>query len=119
MQLREYNKVVGRGMRLDVFYMLWDGEWWACQKDGHQLEFCGEYYRKICEAEFVGNEGARVLGYLKVDIYRNHIPLRYAFRVVKDLLMAGYVLQNIPPVRDLHYRNPKYNDYYWHKSRKL
>jgi hypothetical protein len=106
---KEYMVAIRYGYRLFRYTMLWDGEWWACESDGHQLEFMGDFYRKSCDVEnFVGNEGAVIIGYIKIDDLLEFGKYRYKFIPVKDSLQFGYVLQNSPPVRDYHYRNKKY-----------
>jgi hypothetical protein len=106
---RDYRRIACRGGRIGHYTMLWDGEWWACEKDGHQLEFMGEFYRKSAEVEnFVGNEGAVIMGYIKIEEISEFGLYRYEFFPIKNLLQFGYVLQNTAPVRNYHCRNPKY-----------
>ena len=82
--------------------MLCDGEWWACQNDGHQLIFDGTPYRKVCDVDFIGYEGQRILGIFRIHKLRNLAPYRYELVFVSEDLMPGHKLKNIAPVRE-HY----------------
>ncbi len=88
---------VNTGMSIDVYTMLCDGEWWVCQKDGWQLRHYGEKYRKICEVDYIGYEGARVLGIFRINHLKNLAPYKYDFVFVSDDLVAGHRLKKCVP----------------------
>lgn len=102
MYYKPFLGAVNTGRSIDRYILLFDGEWWICQKGGRQLVFKGEGYRKICETDFIGHEGQWVLGIFQIKSTRNLLPYRYEFIFVSNDLMAGYVLKNILPVK-LHF----------------
>lgn len=100
MYYKPFLGATNTGRSLDIYTILRDGyEWWACQEDGHQLIFQGKSYRKICEVNFIGREGTKVIGMLNILKTRNLMPYKYDFTFVSDDLMAGLRLKNIRPVK--------------------
>lgn len=81
-------------MSIGVYTMLCDGEWWACEEDGWELVFDDKKYRKICEVDYIGYEGARELGIFKINRIRNLAPYKYEFVFVSDDMMPGHVLKH-------------------------
>lgn len=92
---KSFLAAINTGMSIDVYYMLYDGEWWACQKPGNQLVFQRERYAKVSETEFMGHEGQRVLGIFHIQQVKNLGPMHYEFVFVNEDLMAGNRLKNL------------------------
>lgn len=86
------------GMPIDIYTMLCDGEWWACQEDGHDLIFEGKPYRKVCDTPYIGRQGDRVLGVMRIKKTRNLAPFKYQFFFVHDDLMAAHRLKTLKAV---------------------
>lgn len=80
------------GESIGVYTMLCDGEWWCCEEDGWQLNFDGKKYRKICEVDYIGYEGAREIGVFRIEKLRNLAAYKYKFTFVSDDFMPAKAL---------------------------
>jgi hypothetical protein len=95
MNTKSFLAAINTGKSIEVYHMLFDGEWWACQTQGSQLVFHGEQYAKICDTNFCGHEGQRVLGLFNIFKVKNLAPMDYEFVFVDEDLMAGNRLKNL------------------------
>lgn len=87
---KPYITSTQKGYSINKYTLLWDGEWWACQKGQRQLVFQGEDYEKICEVQYHGREGVEVFGIVIVKKFRNLGKYNYEFVFVKEELLAAH-----------------------------
>ncbi len=78
---------------VEYFTMLYDGEWWACERGLGDLEFAGDAYRKVGSVAFRGFEGQVVLGYWNdgvVSLVRDDLMMAHHLDMRGVVSVLGY-----------------------------